>query len=745
MDKFYDSPICLPPLVQTLKNNVHSCISLNPLKKFNWQKQQKVVICRPKFDDVAEDFLQTLCNIDVDYNLLNSLSLNDKVTQLNELLVSTYNNICPPFEKIMNEIDPPWITPKIRKLIKIKNKSKLCKNKNDWISIQNEIKVEIKLAKSKLREKFKEKICNANSSDWYRLVKQVCGLSITSAYDKIVNFSPHYSSLSAKELANEVNHHFSKICNTYTECEQFVLCPFPQNSNPIHVTDTQVSSFIDKLKIKKSNLPDRLPTNYVKLSNCFISPILASIINQSFSSFSFPDAWKIGVITPLLKKVSCSSLNDIRAITQTDLFSKITEEFMFEKLYSILESKINLSQFGCLKKSSTAHYLIKINEFILKSSEIANAKVVLAAIDTFKAFDLIDHTILASLLLHYGVNEVDILWIISFLSYRTQIVKNGSMLSDPEIITCGTPAGTKLAPLLFIVVMNPILDKLESQIVNKYNNFCIASFVDDLVIAERVVNNKPKMQHALDVLHEACIQVKIKPNPSKCEVLIINFGGRKVGFQAEFNINNIKIPVVDSMKILGVYFNSKYNWNLHIDKMSASANSKLFQLRKLHASGFDMNELIRAYTVYIRSNLEYASVVWGPNLSAKLVSKMERVQKRALSIILRKRVDHLNYDDVLNSVKIDTLLIRRNDALERFGYKLMIGRHSYFLPEMLVENSGMKLRKKKVFSQIFIKSDNYFKSSLPTIIRLVNDEFVEKNTIFGHNVDDIIKLRLKFN
>lgn len=84
-------------------------------------------------------------------------------------------------------------------------------------------------------------------------------------------------------------------------------------------------------------------------------------------------------------------------------------------------------------------------------------------------------------------------------------------------------------------------------------NFCVASFVDDITLLERVLNNRPRMQAALNCLNENCVEVKIRPNPKKCEIMVINLGGRKVKYSINsFHINDINVPVVNQMMVLGV-------------------------------------------------------------------------------------------------------------------------------------------------------------------------------------------------
>ena len=88
-------------------------------------------------------------------------------------------------------------------------------------------------------------------------------------------------------------------------------------------------------------------------------------------------------------------------------------------------------------------------DFALKCLEKIGAVVIITLIDMTKAFDLVDHSTLAQILIKYNVDPTDIMWMINFLKNRKQVVKHNNLISDAQAITCCKPAGTKLAPLLF--------------------------------------------------------------------------------------------------------------------------------------------------------------------------------------------------------------------------------------------------------------------------------------------------------
>ena len=71
-------------------------------------------------------------------------------------------------------------------------------------------------------------------------------------------------------------------------------------------------------------------------------------------------------------------------------------------------------------------------------------------------FDTIYHTILISKLEHYGVENNELQWFISYMHNRQQYVEIENTKSTTETITTGVPQGSILGPLLFLIYINDI-------------------------------------------------------------------------------------------------------------------------------------------------------------------------------------------------------------------------------------------------------------------------------------------------
>ena len=113
------------------------------------------------------------------------------------------------------------------------------------------------------------------------------------------------------------------------------------------------------------------------------------------------------------------------------------------------------------KFHSTETALIKVKTDIIKAMD--NQEIMcLILLELFAAFNTIDHTILLNMLeTTFGIKDIVLKWIASFLIGRTQQVAIGDLgtdlgaTSDPVTLTFGVPQGSILGPILFTLYTVP--------------------------------------------------------------------------------------------------------------------------------------------------------------------------------------------------------------------------------------------------------------------------------------------------
>jgi hypothetical protein len=98
-------------------------------------------------------------------------------------------------------------------------------------------------------------------------------------------------------------------------------------------------------------------------------------------------------------------------------------------------------------------------------------------------------------------------------------------------------------------------------------------------------------------------------------------------------LNGRNIPFVNSAKYLGVIFDKKVTWRLHVEMIKAKALRKFIRLYSLFKSErLDANIKLTLHKALIRCVMTYASPAWEFAADTHLI-KLQRLQNKVLRTI----------------------------------------------------------------------------------------------------------------
>ena len=133
------------------------------------------------------------------------------------------------------------------------------------------------------------------------------------------------------------------------------------------------------------------------------------------------------------------------------------ERLVTDRLSYYLETNNILTnvQTGFRKNRSATDQIIRLQDEINRSLR-TGSHTLGVFIDFERAFDMLWHKGVLIKLKKAGISGKMFCWINSFLSNRTIQVKVGNALSNTKTLDNGTPQGSPLSPLLFLLAINDL-------------------------------------------------------------------------------------------------------------------------------------------------------------------------------------------------------------------------------------------------------------------------------------------------
>ena len=201
---------------------------------------------------------------------------------------------------------------------------------------------------------------------------------------------------------------------------------------------------------------DNISPLFLKTARDIVAPFLQVFIDFSFKNGIFLDNCKTAKIFPLHKKGDVNNPSNFRPISILSCASKIYEQVLYNRLVKFLDKHnvITPTQYGFQKRISTTHMILDIvtNAF----DNIHRKKFSgLIFLDSQKAFDTVNHSILLSKSDHYGIRGPNNRQIESFLDRKQYVCLSGCR-SDLKSIKYCVAQGSKIGPLLFLIYINDL-------------------------------------------------------------------------------------------------------------------------------------------------------------------------------------------------------------------------------------------------------------------------------------------------
>ena len=291
-------------------------------------------------------------------------------------------------------------------------------------------------------------------------------------------------------------------------------------------------------------------------------------------------------------------------------------------------------------------------------------------VDFSRAFDTIDHNILAEKLKMYGLNNVSQKIMLEYMATRKQTTTVNGFSSSQAQVTYGTAQGSILGPLIFILYVNDIFHSLgQENSTHMYADdtllMCKASDIDTVTEKAQIIFQKMSLW---------CEANKLSVNADKTKYMVIRH--TKAPYEPNFIVKENKISTVHQYEYLGKLLDDKLSMNNYPDNMWKKANSKLGILSKIRRF-ISEKTAVRTYKTMIRPHLDYIDFVVESG-SADRIQRLDNLKKKAIRRIeYCKNVENRQDKKVLQGkYKIEDLALRHKRNLVKIIHTLSAGREN---------------------------------------------------------------------
>ena len=432
---------------------------------------------------------------------------------------------------------------------------------------------------------------------------------------------------------------------------------------------------------------------------------LLYMFNLFWRTGFFPDQWRKANVMAFLKPNKPShDPSSYRPIALTSCLCKLLEKMINRRLVEYLELNklITNIQCGFRKSRSTCDHLVRLDTYLRKS--LAQSKIAVGIFfDIQKAYDTTWRYGILRDLYQTGMRGRLPSYVQEFLNERRFSVVSNNTISDEYSQLAGVPQGSILSVTLFSLKINSLAKILPSDVHSSL-------FVDDLQLSYSgydMESINQKLQPLINQITDWADLNGFTFSTVKTHCMVFH-KQPSYPVKPHLSIYGNKIPVKDSVKFLGLHWDSQLNWKIHINHLKASCNKSLNLLRTLssNAVGADQYILLQTYKLIVRPKIDYGCNVYG-SAAGNTLRELDSIHNEALRICT----------GAFRSTPVESLYIlcsepslsdRRDDMLCRYYYKMKC--HLNNPARSFIHSDALSL---------FFSSRNYKTTPIPLRIKSV--------------------------
>lgn len=425
------------------------------------------------------------------------------------------------------------------------------------------------------------------------------------------------------------------------------LLPFPD------ITDHEV----EKAVLSVSNTApgnDQITTDILKRAWPIVKPHILLLYKRAVAIGYHPKPFRTANIVIINKpgKKDTSSPRSYRPISLLSVLGKGLERLIAKRIswIAIKHKIVHKQQFGALPLRSCTDLitaLVQEIEQALNSRKVAT----LLTLDIKGAFDAVLPGRLIQILKEQGWPITLVRWISSFATHREACISLDGEKGDFFSLECGLPQGSPVSPILFMLYIASLLKRKTSPVLTRYG------YADDIALLAKGDSSSLNCTILADEWGRAL-------QWGQDNGVTFDFGKSElIHFSRKRNEKHPALTVVkpdltsytvyaksskQSLRWLGVFFDSRFTFKLHVEKWAAKASSIAEGVRSLGNTvrGPPVKLMIQAMRACALASLYYGAEAWWPserrmvegkeisNRVQELVNKINKVQNKIIRAAL---------------------------------------------------------------------------------------------------------------
>lgn len=487
----------------------------------------------------------------------------------------------------------------------------------------------------------------------------------------------------------------------------------------LDLTMLDIERAINALKAKSSVGPDNIsPIVFKKCTDVLVWPLWI-LHRKSMELGKISSKLKMSRVVPVYKKKGKKTeVKNYRITAISPVVMRIYESAVQSKLLPYLDPRLTNAQHGFRPKRSITTNLMNLS--IATNDAFGKGQ----QLDTFygdfeNAFDKLWHRIQIVKMKSFGIGRKTARWLFEFVDGREFFVKIGNCVSRIYKSSSGVPAGSILGPTLFLIGVNDIADCVIHALA--------LLFADDIKLAVKVssIADVRCLQSDINNVMQWSERNRLPFNLGKCE--IITFTRCNDPIHAEYLMGSHVVERKDEVRDLGVLADPRFTLIAHRERMITKARQSMGYIKSISKGQFGIRALKVLYTSYVRSKLEFGSVIWDPYQST-YSDDIESVQKQFVIYALgdTNRLPPFRlppYEARCEKLGLDSLKMRRNQATAMMAFDVYNKRiHDSNIEKKLIRRTPVySIRDKKVLTEVLYRTDWGYHQPIARVIRSVNE------------------------